>query len=397
MTSAQVVFTRRFGRIPVALGLIGYGAALTSDHLGLSNGATGYAHKLWPLLLIILGVEYLFRIAAVERRGSAEHSANLRFDLGGALLLLSIVFLNVAVLSPQSWLQTGWIPFSDTTLTRTETATYPVAGVEEVQVLIPAGSIEVRRSNEGGQVAVEAEYRVHGVAAQADRMEQALDRFRLRTAEGPILRLSVEQPSDVRSTIKYVLQLPPDLRFRAEAGSGSIRVQDHAGELDLSTGSGWIMAEDASGSLTARSGSGWIKIRDFDGPVEAQTGSGMISAEAVRGTVGLKSGSGGITVREFQGGALTATTGSGYINAGTSTPPEGDISLKAGSGAIMLRVPVNSNMTVEAKTLSGNVSGPDFLTRTRNGSIRTGSGTLGEGRHRVDLETGSGVITLAFQ
>lgn len=347
----------RVGRIPVAVGLIAYGVALAADNTGLAAGATRVALKLWPLLLIAFGAEYLVRSALAERKGEGQ-AAGLRFDWGGAFLLLLIVALTAGVTTVQGFLQTGVFPFEDHSLSRTETAAFPAAGVSEVQVATHTGRIEVQRALREGEVTVEARYWMRGPAVQREHISRTLQEFRLNVTGKEVLRISADGPSPLNSGISYVVHVPAGIKVRAESGTGSVRVLDHSGETFLTTR------------------------------------TGRIEAENVRGPMRLESGTGSITVREFEQGSLEAETSTGSISVSTTRPLAGNVWLKTGTGSISLTVPQASSFKLSAETNSGSVSVPAPFTRTQTGPAYSASGTLGDGQYKVDLQTRLGSIAV---
>ena len=83
--------------------------------------------------------------------------------------------------------------------------------------------------------------------------------------------------------------------------------------LKIDDGSGSIVLENVAGNIELEDGSGSISMMNVGGNVEIDDGSGSISVEGVRGDLIIGDGSGSIKVREVAG-SVTVDDGSGSIN-----------------------------------------------------------------------------------
>ncbi len=237
--------THKVGRITTAIGLIGFGGALLYDNLLATQDATILFIKLWPLMLIGVGLEYLIRNALAQRN---EQDGKLRFDWGGAILL--VILLSAGITTFRSWvdLESGWLS----------------VGV--------GPSVEHR------------ETLAHGFILDREAVRRQLEAIDLQVTEGDTLRMEPQVPPELENvTFSYVIYAPSGLRIKAETGVGTMEVLGYQGELELHSRVGRIAVNAGSGSVTASSGSGRISVLNFEGQVSARTNLGDIITRNVTG------------------------------------------------------------------------------------------------------------------
>ncbi|HEX5632239.1 MAG TPA: DUF4097 family beta strand repeat-containing protein, partial [Gemmatimonadales bacterium] len=75
------------------------------------------------------------------------------------------------------------------------------------------------------------------------------------------------------------------------------------------------------------------------------------------------------------------------------TTDPGDVSIETGSGDVELRLPASVGAEVELETGSGDIHTDFPLQVTRAGEDAL-EGRLGDGRGRLEIETGSGDVSL---
>lgn len=335
----------KVGRITVALSLIAAGAGLALDNLGVTASSTTLILKLWPLVLIGFGLEYLWALRQEEARDKG-------FDLGGAILLFLVVSF-VFVRGLPGLVITGLPDILAgplrTNISRTESVAQPAAGVLELKVSTGVGGIELRPGAD--QIRVEA-------TLSGETEEDLLD-VRVKVSSGAVAEVSLEGVRPGRRVqASYVITAPPGLKVDAETGTGSLRVTGYQGDLSLTSGAGSVRLDDVAGNVKVGSGTGSVSI----------TG--------------------------HRGGSLDARTNTGSITVQTGGVLQGDVHLQTGTGSITLQVPAGSSMRVGARTGTGSLTAPDFVAVTRSGASRQGAGTSGSGTYSVDLQTSTGSIRL---
>jgi hypothetical protein len=205
--------------------------------------------------------------------------------------------------------------------------------------------------------------------------------------------------------------------LKCTLAAGSITV-DSAGESYLETHGGEITIREATGPLTARSGGGNIRVVDAMASVDASTNGGVIDILRAAGGVTATTGGGSIQIGAARwvkavtgtgairlksiSGAIEARTGAGTILldlAGAS--PQENMLLKTGLGDVVVLIPSNSAMAVEAVNLFSNRPArilSDFpairiYSRTMGGiRAAAGDGKLNGGGPLLRIEAAGGTI-----
>jgi len=165
--------------------------------------------------------------------------------------------------------------------------------------------------------------------------------------------------------------------LRIQTGSGNVDLRTASGDVGLATGSGDITAAGVDGSrLRLETGSGTVKLRDGKAAdIHVETGSGDIDVTATSGDeLSFETGSGDVDV------ALTATFSSVHI--------------ETGSGDVTLKVPATVGAQVDLDTGSGDIDLGGLTLQVRHIEHDHVSGTLGDGKGRLSVETGSGNVYL---
>ncbi len=103
-------------------------------------------------------------------------------------------------------------------------------------------------------------------------------------------------------------------------------------------------------------------------------------------------GSGGVRLGSVKTPKLHLETGSGGSDVELLMAPD-DVSIEAGSGGVTLRVPASTGATVDIETGSGGIDS-DFEVRLSKFERHALHGTIGSGKGRIRIESGSGTIRL---
>jgi hypothetical protein len=212
-----------------------------------------------------------------------------------------------------------------------------------------------------------------------------------------------------------------DLRVMVPAGKtvalylgvGKAFVSNVDGAIRVQVASADVAADRTRGTLRISTGSGNVDLRDAAGDVQLATGSGDITASGVRGTrLRLETGSGNVTVTDAKAAEFHVETGSGDVDA---TSAEGDnlsfetgsgnvdvaltatfrsVTIETGSGDVTLKVPPTVGAEVDLETGSGDIDLGGLTLQVRRIERDHVTGTLGDGRGRLSVETGSGNVRL---
>lgn len=185
-------------------------------------------------------------------------------------------------------------------------------------------------------------------------------------------------------------------RLRFDAGSGTVTVRDLDGQVVADTGSGDVHAQDVKGSFTCDTGSGNCQVTGFSGDtLSCDTGSGDVRVVRVDARkVKLDTGSGNVSVREAEADELVADTGSGDVEVELEGSRLQRANADTGSGNVRFRLGEGASFDLRASTGSG-----DVISRyTDAEAIRDGRKVVGyrrgDGRIRINADTGSGDVLL---
>jgi DUF4097 and DUF4098 domain-containing protein YvlB len=194
---------------------------------------------------------------------------------------------------------------------------------------------------------------------------------------------------------------------------GEMRASDVDAELHLDVASARVTTDRTRGILNIDTGSGGVEVRDARGPrLTIDVGSGGVTLDGVRSDdCDLDTGSGGITgtgvacgrlkvdvgsgsvrLADASGDDISVDAGSGGVDIGLRSSPR-SVSIESGSGGVTLALPSSYDGSVDVETGSGGIS-TDFAVRTTRVERNTLRGTIGDGRGRLRIETGSGSVRL---
>jgi TonB family protein len=195
-------------------------------------------------------------------------------------------------------------------------------------------------------------------------------------------------------------------------GGGHIRAGQIGGRAELDTAGGNITVARAGSYVSVRTGGGQIDFGEVRGSVHAQTGGGGIRVMYVSGPMELESSSGSICLTRVAG-ALQAATSGGTITAwinpdspagGGNVRLAGASQLASGNGDIIVFLPRNLAVNIEAVVVSGgerHIEADPALHMTMQASTN-GSGSvhamavLNGGGAPLRLKTTGGKIRLQF-
>jgi hypothetical protein len=208
--------------------------------------------------------------------------------------------------------------------------------------------------------------------------------------------------------------VPRGVDTRVAIAVGEIKAMDVEAGLDLDTYSGSVTAENIGGDTRVDTGSGSVEVTGIRGDLWVDTGSGSVDAENIEGNdIRIDTGSGSVTVYSAAAASLEVDTGSGSVRtrdiscdrakidtgSGSVTLDlvrmgGGDYVVDTGSGSVTVNLPADASVHVIAETGSGgiNLDVPNaMLRRMSRDEIEL---EIGGGDARLEIDTGSGGITL---
>jgi len=145
--------------------------------------------------------------------------------------------------------------------------------------------------------------------------------------------------------------------------------------------------------------SGRIALHGLRGKIFAKLISGDIDALNVGGDLWFKTISGDVAVAESSATKIFAKTISGTITCDLDEPHRGKMQLHTISGDISVRVPVDSDLDVVMRTVSGRVTSSfaEVVTKESHRFSRVAVGSLGGGAGKLSAYTTSGSVALLAQ
>ncbi len=174
---------------------------------------------------------------------------------------------------------------------------------------------------------------------------------------------------------------------------GGITVSDSKDDIDLETSGGGIEASHCSGQIRLNTSGGSLDLKDLNGNIRATTSGGSIDAEKITGEFNTNTSGGNISLTAISG-TLEASTSGGNIDVQVTETGK-YVRLRNSGGSVHLEVP-------KGKGLDLDIHGDRIKTEGLNnfsGSLEKQSitGTVNGGGTPVDINAGSGGVTLAIK
>ncbi len=196
---------------------------------------------------------------------------------------------------------------------------------------------------------------------------------------------------------RVTVVMPGSMKLDYRLGSGDFHFDNPSAKVDVKgeSGSGDVHFKGDPGRLHLSAGSGDMEVASGadSGPVSAHTGSGDVEFSGSATTLSLGTGSGDVTATAAVTKAAKLGSGSGDIVVHWKKVAAGaSIHGGSGSGDLLMYFPPSTVIGGKISTGSGDVNS-DFPALIR-GSRHSFTLSGGPGQIIVDLDTGSGDITL---
>jgi DUF4097 and DUF4098 domain-containing protein YvlB len=209
-----------------------------------------------------------------------------------------------------------------------------------------------------------------------------------------------------------VVQVPKGERVAVHLAVGSVTVTNVDGRVSVDAHSAPVTASGTRGELSVDVGAGEVRISQAQGDLDVDTGSGSVEVTGFQGSeLSIDTGSGDVTGSDLTGDQLSVETGSGEIRLATVSSPRvsletgsgsvsaelrkdvASLAVETGSGDIAIRAPASLGAKVAIETSSGDIETDFPLAVTRHARDHM-EGTIGDGQGSIEIETGSGGISL---
>ncbi|MDR0266686.1 LiaI-LiaF-like domain-containing protein [Paenibacillus sp.] len=376
--------TIKVGRWTTAIGLIGIGVIvlLQLNHV-LSFEVLKY---IWPVLLILLGVEVVV--------ANIIHS-DKRVRLGGFSVTILILLLLVS--TAQVMIPNLGTLFNKGYAGAIHGSTEIGSNVKRVEIVVDHGKVDVT-GTDNAKVAYDGKFRFQDANTQKDADRMIEERWKVNT-EGDTLVLSLNDDNNWFSFFniefdkdeEYLnVQIPKPLEVEVHTKNDSIKGRETGAGFTAVTTNGSINLTQIEGIVSATTSNSSITLEQIKDNVSATTTNGTVRVTDVGGSAQLKTSNSAITVNNIAGG-LTAKTTNGSIK-GTSAIG-GDWNCSSSNGSISLGIPKNTNAEIKAKTTNSSIKGNISWVQDDDDKR---SATIGDGTHKVELDTTNGSIKVNY-
>lgn len=179
--------------------------------------------------------------------------------------------------------------------------------------------------------------------------------------------------------------------------TGAIKAHSVTGYLEIDTGSGSTEAAGIQGDVSIDTGSGGVTLSDCTGgKISVDTGSGSVNVDRVEcASLRIDTGSGGVRCDAVKADGAVIDTGSGAIDLNLDRMGAGPYRLDTGTGEIDLRLPADASAALTADTGAGRIHLDLSAAKIHRLERTEAALVLGDGRAKVELDAGSGSITVS--
>jgi len=358
------------GPLTLALGLVALGTGmLVYNFSGISSPQNLW--KFWPLLLIGLGFEFLMRRLLHREEEVVFHIPSCL--LIGVLILAGLTVTAFSETNINRILE-GTVFRNSLSYTR-QWQSEPVSLTEGSQLRVENknGALQIRPS-EDDNLYVLAEITASGhsedvVKINAENSDVVIEK-------GNVTRIFTrfKGASDGHNiSVNLTVEIPAGLSTEVDYSNGRIEVSD------------------LTGSLNVRTDNGEVNVHGLNGRLEVNTENGRITVSKVTGSVAANTRNGQIRV-ENPGGDVQARTQNGDIELLSISPLAKTYSLSSSHGSLDFRLPGDSDLTIEARSRNGSISGMNQNFDSGPAQLNSDLLKLGGGKGSARLSTENGSI-----
>ncbi|MHB9096110.1 MAG: DUF4097 family beta strand repeat-containing protein [Eubacteriales bacterium] len=374
---------KKAGPITLALGLIFFGGVLLISNVS-GIGFLESALKLWPTLLIGLGIEYF--VKSYINRGQSDQEGSVRFHLPTVIIILLVTLIGysgqqVAGLFKENQLNT----FINEAIAGTnfnykynfESKPIDVKpGVTKVKVDNLQGKVDLVPSPDG-KLRVFATIVAWGPSeAEAKRRAEVV---KIDISEGNVINISHTPPPS------YNNHRPADVAYRLQVPKGI--------SVGVASENGNIMADSLEVNLDIRAANGEVALAAIKGNVTLNGQNGQVSLDNIDGTLDARMLNGNLRIKDVSKD-IRAQNENGTIDVLSTRPVSSKYDLSNRTGEIIVRIPEASDATVSARTGNGLITG-SLILKTDNVNLGGSTEPPGSGaKVGVVLGTGKGSINL---
>jgi len=272
-------------------------------------------------------------------------------------------------------------------------------GVRTLRVVYPLSQHTTYRYNPSHK----AESWIGGMFGGENTVEYAGRHVKVSSSKGAALYADIEVQVPARlgqGTLRNLVGrvqangLEGTLKF--DTASGDVDLQGLRGKIGADTGSGDVHVSDVHGSLDFDTGSGDVTIDGLEGDLlRGDVGSGDIKIRSGAITkVDLDTGSGDVSMKGGDVEEFVGETGSGNLVVDLDASRLRRVKASTGSGDVTLRLSRDASFEVHVDQGSGDMDNRFTDAKPLVKGREVIGYTRGDGRTKIDIETGSGDFTL---
>ena len=182
--------------------------------------------------------------------------------------------------------------------------------------------------------------------------------------------------------------------LRVDVSAAPVTATRTRGKLLLDTGSGEVKVSDAQGEIDLETGSGSVEVMNVRGPyLKMDTGSGRVRGSDIAvEELEMDTGSGSVRLGQVQSKRIKLDSGSGSVDLDLRSDVD-DVRIESGSGGVTLGIPESLGAAIRIDTGSGGID-TDIPIQVKKAERSYLSGTIGDGKGEISIETGSGGVRL---
>jgi DUF4097 and DUF4098 domain-containing protein YvlB len=209
-------------------------------------------------------------------------------------------------------------------------------------------------------------------------------------------------------SVNFTITAPENARISAKSLSGSIKVADIKGDLNVVSTSGNVTVTNGARVMSAKSTSGSVEIVGLQSEIAFQAGSlsgDVVVRQSRAPRMELGTISGNLTLDDVQCERLDAQTLSGDLELTTALSKNGRYDLSSHSGTIRINPSGDTGFELDANTFSGSIQSDVTLKDQRQGVVDAGRrgpggrprsirGVYGDGSALLDITTFSGNVVI---
>jgi hypothetical protein len=202
--------------------------------------------------------------------------------------------------------------------------------------------------------------------------------------------------SGTRASADLEVGLPAGRSLGVYLAVGKVSVRNVKGNLGVDVGAAGVDVDGLDGDFTLDAGSAPVHLAHIrGGKLALDTGSGTITASDITATaISLDSGSGDVSLDGVTSPDLSLDTGSGDVTLRLDSDVDG-LTLDSGSGSVTIYAPADLGAELSVDGGSGDIDVQlPLTTRAHDDDEASLRGTLGDGRGRITIDSGSGDVRI---